>query len=175
MRAEHEFGPFFRADSEILILGSFPSVKSRDDAFYYAHPQNRFWRVLAACLGERVPEDLAEKQELLVKHKIALWDVIEECEITGSSDASIRNAVSTDILWLIGQTSVKRVILNGKTAEKCFRRFYSCFSLPTVTLPSSSPANAAWSLERLITAWRHALTSDHADSIIIEKSQEVSS
>lgn len=160
MRATHEFGPFYRADSEILILGSFPSVKSREQAFYYAHPQNRFWRVLAACFGDDVPETILQKHELLECHKIALWDVIEECEITGSSDASIRGALPTDIEWLLGQTSVRKVFLNGKTAEKCFLKFHPDFRLPTVTLPSSSPANAAWSLERLIEVWKPALTYD---------------
>ena len=157
MRAAHEFGPFYQPDSEILILGSFPSVKSREEAFYYAHPQNRFWRVFAACFGEEIPQSLSEKHTLLTIRKIALWDVIEECEITGSSDASIKNAVPTDIERLIENTAVRRIILNGKTAERCFLRFHKDFPLPAVTLPSTSPANAAWSLERLIEIWRPAL------------------
>lgn len=160
MRATHEFGPFFRADSKLLILGSFPSVKSREEAFYYAHPQNRFWRVLASCFGDEAPQTLRQKHELLERHRIALWDVIEECEITGSSDASIRGAVPTDIGSLLGQTSIDRIVLNGRTAERCFLRFHPDFALPTVTLPSTSPANAAWSFERLIAVWKSALMND---------------
>ena len=156
-RVTHEFGPFFRADSELLILGSFPSVKSREEAFYYAHPQNRFWRVLSACFDEEAPKDLAQKQKLLVRHKIALWDVIEECDIKGSSDAAIRNAVPTDIDWLLGQTAIKRVILNGRTAEKCFVKFHPEYRLPYTALPSTSPANAAWSLERLTSEWEKVI------------------
>ncbi len=157
MRAFHEFGPFFRPDSRLLILGSFPSVKSREQAFYYAHPQNRFWRVLAGSFGESVPESLAEKQELLARHKIALWDAVESCEINGSSDASIKNAVPTDIARLLSQTSVKRIILNGKTAERMFMKFHARIAVPSVCLPSTSPANASFTLERLISEWRPAL------------------
>ena len=157
MRAEHGFGPFYCGESELLILGSFPSVKSREQAFYYAHPQNRFWRVLALSFGEGVPESLPEKQELLLRHKIALWDVIESCEITGSSDSSIKDVLPADIPALIAKTSVRRVILNGRTAGKLFLRFDALISLPSVCLPSTSPANASFSLERLISEWRPAL------------------
>ena len=157
MHATHEFGAFYRPDSELLILGSFPSVKSREQAFYYAHPQNRFWRVLAACFGEPVPEDIAAKRALLSAHRIALWDVIESCDITGSSDASIKNAVPTDILRLCERAPISRVILNGKTAERLFLKHFKDFPLSTVTLPSTSPANAAWSLERLTGEWKPAI------------------
>ena len=157
MRATHEFPAFYRPDSELLILGSFPSVKSREQSFYYAHPQNRFWRVLAACFGEPTPADIASKHALLTAHRIALWDVIDSCDITGSSDASIKNAVPTDILGLCERTPIRRVILNGKTAERLFLRHYKDFPLPTATMPSTSPANAAWSLERLIGEWKPAV------------------
>ena len=157
MRVFHEFGPFYRSDSEILILGSFPSVKSREQAFYYAHPQNRFWRVLAGSFGDSVPESLPEKQALLMRRRIALWDVIESCEIRGSSDSSIKNAVPTDVSRLLTETSVKRIILNGKTAERLFWKFHSELSVPTVSLPSTSPANASFTLERLIKEWRPKL------------------
>lgn len=157
MHATHEFGAFYRPDSELLILGSFPSVKSREESFYYAHPQNRFWRVLAACFGDPVPEDVAAKHIFLTAHRIALWDVIESCEITGSSDASIKNAVPTDIYSLLRLTSINRVILNGRTAERLFLKHFQVFPLPTVTMPSTSPANAAWSSERLTGEWRQAV------------------
>lgn len=157
VRVFHEFGPFYRSDSEILILGSFPSVKSREQAFYYAHPQNRFWRVLAGSFGDSVPESLPEKQALLMRRRIALWDVIESCEIRGSSDSSIKNAVPTDVSRLLAETSVKRIILNGKTAERLFWKFHSELSVPTVSLPSTSPANASFTLERLIKEWRPKL------------------
>ena len=156
--AFHEFGPFYAPDSEILILGSFPSVKSRAESFYYAHPQNRFWQTLAACFDCEIPSTLEEKKLMLTEHKIALWDVIESCDIEGSSDASIKNVVPADIASLIPKTRVTRVILNGKTAERYFYRCFPGFSLPTVTLPSTSPANAAWTRDRLIAAWRAALT-----------------
>ena len=157
MHCTHEFGAFYRPDSELLILGSFPSVKSREEAFYYAHPQNRFWRVLAACFGETVPLTLLEKQDLLIRNRVALWDVIESCDIEGSSDASIRNAVPTDICALISNAPIRRVVLNGKTAERLFMRHHKDFPLPTVTMPSTSPANAAWSLERLTGEWKRAV------------------
>ena len=153
MRAEHEFGPFYTPESEILILGSFPSVKSREDAFYYAHTQNRFWRVLAHTYGEDTPIMLEEKTSLLRRHKLALWDVIESCTVDGSSDASIRDVVPTDIKSLLGVTHIERIILNGKTAERYFARFFSDIDLPVVTMPSTSPANAVWTLERLCESW----------------------
>ncbi len=154
---EHRFGPFYRPDSRILILGSFPSVKSREQEFYYAHPQNRFWKVLAAIYSLPVPLDLAEKKELLTTCKIALWDVIESCEITGSSDASIKNARPTDLGLILRSAPVGRIILNGRTAEQYFLKLHSGCTAPYVCLPSTSPANASWSLERLIACWREGL------------------
>ena len=155
--ASHEFGPFYNTDSEILILGSFPSTKSRAESFYYAHPQNRFWRTLATCFGCDTPKTLEEKKLMLSKNKIALWDVIESCDIEGSSDASIKNAVPTDITSLIKGTRITRIILNGKTAERYFYRYFPHLVLPAVTLPSTSPANASWTQDRLTAVWREAL------------------
>lgn len=157
MRVTHGFGPFYTSESEILILGSFPSVQSRRDEFYYAHPQNRFWRVLSNVYGRGVPVTLSDKKSLLSSCRLALWDVIDECDVEGSSDASIRNAVPTDIMRLLPKTQVRRVVLNGRTAERYFNRFYPHFSLPAVTMPSTSPANAAWTLQRLTAAWAAAL------------------
>lgn len=158
-RLWHEFGPFYDEDSEILILGSFPSAKSREAAFYYAHPQNRFWRVLASCFDDDTPVTIDEKRRFLSRHRIALWDVIDSCEISGSSDASIRDVVPTDIEWLCRETSIRRVVLNGRTAERYFHKFHSDFQLPTASAPSTSPANAAWSAEKLAGAWREAIFS----------------
>ncbi len=151
----HPIAPVFDEGSRVLILGSFPSVKSREEGFFYGHPQNRFWRVLAAVFDARVPETAEEKRAFLLAHHIALWDVIASCEITGSSDASIRNAVPNDLSRLLAGAPIARIYVNGKTAERYYRRY----QLPVtkreaVTLPSTSPANAAWSLERLVGAWR---------------------
>ena len=157
MRVTHGFGPFYASDSEILILGSFPSVKSRRDEFYYAHPQNRFWRVLSNVYGRGVPVTTEDKKSLLSSCRLALWDVIDECDVEGSSDASIRNVVPTDIMRLLPKTQVRRVVINGRTAERYFNRFYPDFSLSAVTMPSTSPANASWTLQRLTDAWAAAL------------------
>lgn len=157
MRVTHGFGPFYTSDSEILILGSFPSVQSRRDEFYYAHPQNRFWRVLSNVYGCDVPVTTEDKKSLLSSCRLALWDVIDECDVEGSSDASIRNVVPTDIMRLLPKTQVRRVVINGRTAERYFNRFYPDFSLSAVTMPSTSPANASWTLQRLTDAWAAAL------------------
>ena len=153
----HKFPEFYSPDSELLILGSFPSVRSREEDFYYAHPQNRFWSVLSACLSEDVPGNLQEKKSLLIKHRIALWDVIDSCEIMGSSDSSIKNALPTDICGLLSKTHIKKIILNGRTAEKYYLKFNKDVNAPYAVLPSTSPANAAWSLERLTAAWKKEL------------------
>ncbi|MCI9646266.1 MAG: DNA-deoxyinosine glycosylase [Lachnospiraceae bacterium] len=163
----HEFPPIFNKESRILILGTFPSVKSREQHFYYGHPQNRFWRVLATITGEKTPEDIAEKKWLLLQHGIAIWDVIQSCEIAGSSDSSIRNVVPSDIYQILEGTQIAAIFGNGNKACE----LYSKYALPLLRercpgdwkgwesrcgihrLPSTSPANAAWSLERLIACW----------------------
>lgn len=153
-REFHGFGPVFDRSSRILILGSFPSVKSREQAFYYGHPQNRFWKVLAALLSAPVPETIGEKKQLLLENGIALWDVLESCEIRGSSDASIRGAVPVEIGRITGQAQIGAIFTNGSTAK----RYYDRLLLPVtgrkaVLLPSTSPANAAWTLSRLEERW----------------------
>ena len=150
----HPFGPYVDANSKILILGSFPSVKSRAQNFYYGHPQNRFWKVLAACVDDHVPSSLDEKKEFLSSHQIALWDVIDSCDITGSSDASIRNAVPTDISDLLRKTNIQKILVNGKTAAKLFQRYWP--ELDFIALPSTSAANAAMSLEQLMIEYKNA-------------------
>lgn len=151
----HTFGPVYNRNSEILILGSLPSVKSREQGFYYGHPQNRFWKVLAAILDCRIPQTIDEKTEMLLKHHIALWDVIDNCDIKGSSDSSIRNVVPTDVPMLLRETRVQHIYVNGKTAGNYYRKLIGpVVAKEAVVLPSTSPANAAWSLERLTEAWR---------------------
>ncbi len=152
IQVKHPFGPFVQKDSKILILGSFPSVKSRENEFYYGHPQNRFWKVLAAVCKDEVPVTLEKKKEFLIRHQIALWDVIDSCRLIGSSDASIQDAEVCDIESLMKNSSIEKVLINGKTAEKILRKHYP--NLSVVCLPSTSPANAAFSLERLIEAYQ---------------------
>ena len=154
-KVAHPFPPVVDAGCHTLILGSFPSVKSRENEFYYGHPQNRFWRVLAAVFGEAVPEDIPEKKALLLRHGLALWDVIASCEIEGSSDASVRNAVPVEIAQVTGVAPIRRVICNGALASKLYRKhLQSLTGIEALTAPSTSPANAAWSLERLAEAWK---------------------
>ncbi len=154
---KHPFGPFVQKDSKILILGSFPSVKSRENEFYYGHPQNRFWKVLAAVFNEEVPVTLEKKKEFLICHQIALWDVIDSCTLIGSSDASIQDAVACDIESLLQSSMIEKVVLNGKTAEKILKKYYPNLSVSVLCLPSTSPANASFSLERLIEAYQNEI------------------
>ncbi len=157
MHIEHPFAPVFDENSQILILGSFPSVKSREVSFYYGHPQNRFWRVLAALFHSDVPSSVQEKQRFLLDHRIALWDVIASCDISGSFDSSIRNAVPNDIAAFLADTKISRVFTNGGTAYRLYHgHVEQKTGIAAVALPSTSPANAAYSLERLVDAWRAA-------------------
>lgn len=150
----HPIKPVKDENSRTLVLGSFPSVKSRAANFYYAHPQNRFWRVMAAVFNAEVPTTTKEKIALLKNNGVALYDVIEACEITGSADSSVKNVVPCDISALLNGTKINRVFVNGKTAEKFYVKYLESVShIKCVALPSTSPANAAYSLERLIAAW----------------------
>lgn len=199
----HGFEPVFDERSRVLVLGSFPSVLSRENAFYYGNPQNRFWRVIAACVGEPVPpnegepllagghaasfgeepptddgraavpreeplaggarpatlgESIEAKRALLLRHGIALWDVIESCDIKGSSDASIKNVVPARIERVTGVAPVRAVVCNGGTAGRLYKRYLQKrVGIEAVALPSTSPANAAWSLERLVARWDEVL------------------
>lgn len=151
----HPFPAIYAPDSRILILGSFPSVKSREQRFFYGHPQNRFWRVLAALLGTSVPQTVEEKQDFLLAHRIALWDVIASCEITGSSDASIRNAVPNKLTPILETASIRQIFTNGGTAHRLYRKYiFPLTGREDIVLPSTSPANAARSLDALIDAWQ---------------------
>ncbi len=138
-----------------MILGSFPSVKSREQKFFYGHPQNRFWRVTAAVFQDSVPQTIEEKRAFLLRSHIALWDVIASCEITGSSDSSIRNVVPNDLTPILQGAPIRQIFVNGGTAAKYYEKYQQPILQRTaVRLPSTSPANAAWSLERLIDAWK---------------------
>ena len=154
-RQAHPIAPVFDEMSRILILGSFPSVKSREAGFFYGHPQNRFWRVLAAVLGCAVPVTIDEKRDMLLAHHVAVWDVIASCEITGSSDSSIRNAVPNDLMPILVAANIRQIFTNGKTADRMYRKYCEKQTgRNAVCLPSTSPANAAFSLERLEAAWQ---------------------
>ncbi len=153
-RTVHPIPPLYNACSRILILGSFPSVASRRDAFFYAHKQNRFWRVIAAVLQEPVPDSVEEKKRLLLSHGIALWDVIGACTVNGSSDSSIGSVLPNDLSQILTAAPVRYIFTNGKTADKYYRRFdLPLYDLPVVCLPSTSPANAAKDTAALIAAW----------------------
>lgn len=155
---EHEFDPVYDENSRVLILGSLPSVKSREQGFYYGHPRNRFWKVLASVLG--VPEPLAieEKKQMLLDGHVAVYDVIKSCEIKGSSDSSIRNVTPSDIERITGHAPIRAVFTNGKTAGRLYRKYQADYiMLPMIELPSTSPANAAYSLEQLEMIWQQAL------------------
>ena len=151
----HPFPPLFDNRSEILILGSFPSGKSREQLFFYGHPQNRFWRVLAAVFGESIPETIDEKKAFLLKNNVALWDVIASCEIKGSADSSIKNVRANDLSPILENAPIRRIFVNGGTAKKLYdRHILPVLGREALVLPSTSPANAAWSVERLINTWR---------------------
>ena len=151
----HPIPPLYDNSSRILILGSFPSEKSRQVKFFYGHPQNRFWRVCASVFEEDVPETIQQKRDFLLRNHIALWDVIASCEIKGSADSSIKDVVPNDLGVILDAAPIERVFVNGRTAEKCYLKYIKPKTgRDAITLPSTSPANAAWSLERLIEAWR---------------------
>ena len=157
----HPIAPVYDENSEVLILGSFPSVKSREQGFFYGHPQNRFWKVTAAVFGERVPETVEEKKAFLLRNHIALWDVIGSCEIEGSADSSIRNVIPNDLSVILDAADIKGIFINGKTAYKYYRKYTEkVIGREAVYLPSTSPANAAWTLEKLIESWRCIRLSD---------------
>ncbi len=154
-RVRHEFPPVYNENSRILILGSLPSVKSREQMFYYGHPQNRFWKVIAGLTGASVPSTIPEKKALLLAQGIAVSDVIAECDIIGSSDSSIRNVIPMDLQEILENAKIRQIYANGNTAKKLFERFQqkSC-QRDIIGLPSTSPANTAYSLDRLIEAWK---------------------
>ena len=154
-RLHHTLEPLFDAESEVLILGSFPSIVSREKCFYYANPTNRFWPVMENLFNETIND----RKEFCLRHHIALWDVIESCTITGSSDSSIRNVKANDIAWLISRSSVHTIFTTGSKAASLYRRYISV-PVPCIALPSTSAANAHMRLNDLVkeyTCVKHAL------------------
>ena len=154
-RLAHPFGPLYDKNSRVLILGSFPSVASREEGFFYGHPQNRFWKVISRLYAEEVPRSIPEKRRLILSHGLALWDVIAFCSVTGSSDASIRDAQANDLCVILDHCAIERIFCNGRTAWQLYEKLI----LPVTgreaeCLPSTSPANAKWTLEKLTEAWR---------------------
>ena len=155
---EHEFAPVYNAESQVLVLGSLPSVKSREQGFYYGHPRNRFWKVVAAVLGIPEPLSIEEKKRMLLAGHGAVYDVIRACEIIGSSDSSIRNVIPADIESIVTHAPIQAVFTNGKTAGRLYKKYQAeHIDLPMIELPSTSPANAAFSLERLEEIWKQEL------------------
>lgn len=151
----HPIPPLFNERSRVLILGSFPSIKSREARFFYGHPQNRFWRVLAAVTNSPLPESIEKKKALILSHHFALWDSIGSCTITGSSDSSIRDVVPNDLSVILDHAPIEKIFCNGAASLACYRRYIEPVTHRAASaLPSTSPANAAWTLERLIEAWR---------------------
>ncbi len=152
---KHPIPPLYDENSRVLILGSFPSVKSREAQFFYGHPQNRFWKVTSAVFNEPVPQSVPEKRDILLRNRIALWDVIASCDIQGSADSTIKNVTPNDLRIILNTADIKEIFVNGKTAEKYYNKYTKdLINRPATCLPSTSPANAAWNIEKLIEAWR---------------------
>ena len=160
---EHNFEPLFNEQSEILILGSLPSVKSRENNFYYGHPQNRFWKLIATLCQSGVPQTIEEKKKLLYEHKIAVWDVIAKCDIIGSSDSTIKNVVPNDMKIILDNAPIKRIYANGGKAYELYMRYsYPVLKREIMRLPSTSPANATFTMEKLIKVWGDAMVQKKA-------------
>ena len=150
----HPIPPLYDENCKILILGSFPSVKSREAMFFYGHPQNRFWKLMAVLFEEAYPQTIEEKKALVLKHHIAMWDTIRSCTITGSSDSSIKDVVPNDLSVILDNSRVERIFCNGATSYRLYMKYiYPTTGVKAVKLPSTSPANAAFNLERLLTEW----------------------
>lgn len=154
-RIKQSFEPIFDMNSKILILGSLPSVKSREEGFYYGHPQNRFWLVLSSIYNLEVPKTIDEKIKILIDNNIALWDVIESCDIIGSSDSSIKNVVSADLGKILANNNIQNIYANGKTAGKLYKKYCEKNTgKEIIEPPSTSPANARYTLDKLLEAWK---------------------
>lgn len=153
---QHMFSPVFDKGSKILILGTMPSPKSRENGFYYSHPQNRFWRILSELLSESLPEGRGEKEAILLKHHIALWDVLKSCEIRGASDSSIQKPQANDLSVILQQAKIRAIFTTGRKAEMLYQRY--CFpqtKRKAFYLPSTSPANCArYRYEDLLKEYR---------------------
>lgn len=151
MKVKHQLDPFYNSESEVLILGTIPSVKSRELGFYYMHPQNRFWPVLECVYGEKIGNSINDKKEFLIKHKIALWDVCSSCEIVGSSDSSIKNVIPNDIKYILKKTKIKFIYTTGKKAYELYNKYVlESTKIDAIPLYSSSPLNCAISFEKIV-------------------------
>lgn len=158
MSKNHDFPPIFDEQSRILILGSFPSVKSREESFYYANPQNRFWRLLSKILDEPLSISIDDKVAMLIKHKIAIWDVIDSCDIIGSSDISITNVKPVDLSIILKKANIENIFANGNKAYELYNKYlYTDVKIDIIKLPSTSPANASYSMEKLALHWNKIL------------------
>lgn len=154
----HEIQPVFDSRSRVLLLGTMPSPASREQGFYYGHPQNRFWRVIAAIFDEPTPRAIEEKRDMLLRHHIALWDVLASCEIEGASDASIRDAQPNDLARIFDAADIRAVFATGTKAGELYRKLIGpTLGVPCTTLPSTSPANAKMKLADLVDAYGKAL------------------
>lgn len=152
---KHPIPPLYDKNSRVLILGSFPSVKSREAQFFYGHPQNRFWKVTSSVFNEPVPQNVPEKRDFLLRNHVALWDVIRSCDIQGSADSTIKNVTPNDLSVILREADIKEIFVNGKTAEKYYNKYTKdLIKRSAICLPSTSPANAVWSVEKLIEAWQ---------------------
>lgn len=152
---KHPIPPVFDKNSKVLILGSFPSVKSREQTFFYAHPQNRFWKVTSKVIGTGTPETIKEKTNFLLANNIALWDVIASCDIVGSADSTIKNVIANDLTCILNAADIKQIFVNGKTAEKYYNKYIrDTIGRSVICLPSTSPANAGWNTDKLVDAWQ---------------------
>ena len=156
VHVEHgKIPPVFDEHSTVLILGTMPSPKSREAGFYYAHPQNRFWPVLSALFGEPVPETTAQRRDFALHHRIALWDVLAQCDIEGAADSAIKNPAPNDIAALLCCSEIRTVFTAGKAATRLYKRLCEPVGCPpAMELPSTSPANASYNMPRLIAAWQ---------------------
>ncbi|MBQ4604114.1 MAG: DNA-deoxyinosine glycosylase [Clostridia bacterium] len=151
----HPIPPLYDKNSKTLILGSFPSVRSRESEFFYGHPQNRFWTVIAKIYGCEKPVTIEEKKKLVLENNLAMWDVIASCDIEGSADSTITDVTANDLSIILSNCQIDRIFVNGKTAEKYYKKYtYPKTGIKAVCLPSTSPANAAWSIDRLVEAWK---------------------
>ncbi len=151
----HSISPVYDKNSKVLILGSFPSVKSREINFFYGHPQNRFWKVLSIVLGENEPKSIEEKKSFLLKNNIAVWDVISSCEIVGSSDSTIKNVTVNDLSLILSVANIENIFVNGKMAEKYYKEYLEKkLNRKAIVLPSTSPANAVYGLDKLVSEWK---------------------
>ncbi len=153
-RVTHELPPVFDGNAKVLILGTIPSPKSREQGFYYMHPQNRFWRMLCSVLGENLPDTIQQRRQLCLKHGIALWDVLESCDISGASDSSIKNAVPNRLEVIFSSADIRAVFTTGKKAHQLYERYFGSDPHPEICLPSTSPANRTISEADMLKEYR---------------------